>query len=55
MEEKDPAAQAMANKRWAKTSPAERSEVARKMLEARWGTKATSTKKASKKAKKKRG
>ena len=38
-EEKDPVAQAMAAKRWSKTNAKQRSEVARKLNEARWGTK----------------
>ena len=38
-EEKDAAAQSMAAKRWAKTTPNQRSEVARKLNEARWGKK----------------
>jgi len=42
---KDKAAQSMAAKRWGKTTPQERSAVARKLNEARWG----------KKKKKKRG
>jgi hypothetical protein len=36
---KDKAAQSMAAKRWGKTTPEERSEVARKLNEARWGKK----------------
>lgn len=47
--EKDPVAVAMVQKRWANTTEAQRREVARKMLEARWGKKGT--KKAGKKAK----
>jgi hypothetical protein len=35
--EKDPAAQSMAAKRWAKTTKQERSDVAVKLNEARWG------------------
>jgi hypothetical protein len=38
-DKKDPAAQSMANKRWKKTTPAERSEVARQLNAARWGKK----------------
>jgi acyl-CoA reductase-like NAD-dependent aldehyde dehydrogenase len=37
--DKDPAAQSMVAKRWAKTTPEERSEIARRMNEARWGKK----------------
>ena len=44
-EEKDAAAQSMAAKRWAKTSPKERSEYARKLNEARWGKKGSRKKK----------
>ena len=36
--EKDPVAQAMVRKRWAKTTAQQRSEVARKLNEARWGS-----------------
>ena len=36
---KDPAAQSMAEKRWAKTTPKQRSAYATKMAEARWGKK----------------
>jgi acyl-CoA reductase-like NAD-dependent aldehyde dehydrogenase len=43
--EKDVAAQSMAAKRWAKTSPKERSEYARKLNEARWGKKGSRKKK----------
>ncbi len=45
-EEKDTAAQSMAAKRWAKTTPKERSDVARKLNEARWGKKKTKKKRA---------
>lgn len=34
---KDPAAQAMAKKRWAKVSPEARSQAGRKAAQARWG------------------
>ena len=44
-EEKDAAAQSMAAKRWAKTTQKERSEVARKLNEARWGKKGSRKKK----------
>lgn len=53
-EEKDPAAQAMVAKRWAKTGAKERSEVARKLNEARWGKKPAVKKAAKKKAAKKK-
>ena len=36
---KNPAAQAMANERWKKTTSEERSEVARQLNTARWGKK----------------
>ena len=36
---KDPVAQAMVNKRWKKTTPEQRSEVARQLNAARWGKK----------------
>jgi acyl-CoA reductase-like NAD-dependent aldehyde dehydrogenase len=39
IKEKDEAAQSMAKKRWANTDPEERSEVARRLNEARWGKK----------------
>jgi acyl-CoA reductase-like NAD-dependent aldehyde dehydrogenase len=45
-EEKNAAAQELANKRWAKTNPTQRSEVARKLNEARWGKKGSRKKKA---------
>ncbi len=38
-EKKDAAAQSMAKKRWKKTTPEERSEVARQLNAARWGKK----------------
>jgi hypothetical protein len=38
-DEKDPVAQAMVQKRWDKTTAAQRSELARKMNAARWGKK----------------
>ena len=38
-EEKDAAAQSMAAKRWAKTTPEQRSKVAKKLNEVRWGKK----------------
>jgi hypothetical protein len=44
-EEKDQAAQSMAAKRWAKTTSKQRSDVARKLNEARWGKKKTAKKK----------
>ena len=44
-EEKDAAAQSMANKRWSKTSAKERSDYARKLNEARWGKKGSRKKK----------
>jgi hypothetical protein len=34
--EKDPAAQALAGKRWSKTAAKDRSEIARGLAEARW-------------------
>jgi len=45
-EAKDSAAQSMAAKRWAKTTSKQRSEVARKLNEARWGKKKAKKKKA---------
>jgi hypothetical protein len=53
-DEKDPVAQSMVAKRWAKTSAKQRSELARKMNEARWSghvakRPASSRKKKSKK------
>jgi hypothetical protein len=44
-EEKDAAAQSMAAKRWAKTTEKQRSEVAKKLNEARWGKKGSRKKK----------
>jgi hypothetical protein len=38
-EEKDKTAQSMVAKRWAKTTPQQRSELARKLNQARWGKK----------------
>ena len=38
-EKKDPVAQAMVRKRWKKTTPEERSAVARQLNAARWGKK----------------
>ena len=46
-QEKDPAAQAMVAKRWAKTTPAQRKQLAKQLNEARWG--AAGDKKAGKK------
>jgi hypothetical protein len=37
--QKDPVAQSLVAKRWAKTSAAERSQVAKDLNEARWGKK----------------
>lgn len=57
-EDGDPAAAALAGKRWDKTPPKERSEHAKKMAEARWAgheakRPASSRKPPTKKAKKK--
>lgn len=49
-DDKDPIAQSLAAKRWAKTTKAERSAVAKAMNEARWGK---SDKPSKKKAKRK--
>ena len=49
-QEKDPAAQDMARKRWAKTTKKQRSEVAKKLNEARWGKKPAGKAKAGRKA-----
>jgi hypothetical protein len=43
----DTAAQAMAKKRWAGTTKAERSDVARALNEARWGKKGKGKRKAA--------
>jgi hypothetical protein len=49
-EEKDAVAQSMVAKRWAKTTPEQRSALARKLNEARWGKKAAPKKAVKKKA-----
>ncbi len=38
-DKKDPVAQELVRKRWAKTTQNQRSEIARKLNEARWGKK----------------
>jgi hypothetical protein len=54
-EEKDAAAQSMVAKRWAKTTPKQRSELAKKLNAARWkGHKAARPASSRKPAKKKR-
>lgn len=52
-EEKDPVAQAMAAKRWAKTTASQRKQVAKTLNEARWaGHKKAKAKKKGAKARK---
>ena len=49
---KDPAAQSLVARRWARTSAKQRSEIARKLNEARWGNAAKRKKNAAVKRKK---
>jgi hypothetical protein len=46
MKKKDSAAQAMARKRWAGTTPEERAEAGRKMAQARWAPGKTARKRS---------